>query len=137
VKKILAIAFGIVLMGLGAGIWTYTANHPAPPAASAPVAVVAADYLKAAKAQNCALTRELTLSGTLTWCNDPRMLGYSAVEAPHLVRATTYNPRQWCVDFTMTITESSDETMSAGTEPWSYCFVRTKVGWRLWDQGQG
>jgi len=108
------------------------------PSASTPVAVVAADYLAAAKNHDCGLTRALTApDGTWSWCDDPRLLSYKDVGLPNPVDDNSSPESQHCVDFTMTTTGSSDGTIPVGEEQWSLCFVHEGDGWRVDDQGQG
>lgn len=99
------------------------------PGATAPMSTVADAYLKAAKDEDCGMTRVLTTSHTPAWCDDPRLTSY------RLVGRTGDDGE--CMSYVITTTGSSDRSMNAGSEPWSFCFVQTKDGWRLWDQGQG
>ena len=41
-----------------------------------------------------------------------------------------------CVPFQM-YTHGSSDGMPTGWQPWGLCFVRTRAGWRLYDQRQG
>jgi hypothetical protein len=140
VKRFVALVTAVVLCA-GGGFWIYASINPAPrgpiPAASAPVATVADIYLKAAKDQDCGLTRALTTSNTWAWCTAPQLLNYDKVQAPDFSPARTSGVNEQCVAFMMDITASSDGSMQAGSEPWTYCVVHTSKGWRLWDQGQG
>jgi hypothetical protein len=106
-----------------------------PPVAASPEQV-ARIYLNAAVARHCVLTRELT-TGTWSWCNDPRLLGYRSVSKAYHVPASEAGRSEECVDFVMHTHGSSDGTMPIGWQPWGLCFVRTRAGWRLYDQGQG
>ena len=109
---------------------------PAPPAAASPGQVARA-YLRAAVTGNCTLTTELTLPHTWNWCGDPKLLGYRSVRSPYYVPASEAGRNEECVPFEMYTHGSSDGTMPAGWQPWSLCFVTTRAGWRLFDQGQG
>jgi hypothetical protein len=139
IRKRLLVTGVLALILLTAGLagWRYTVDNPAPPPASASVSTVAAVYLKAAKAQNCGLTRELTIAPEFAWCDDPQMLRYSSVGKPYLNQYDPGDAVNYCVDFILTNTASSDGTMTAGSQPWSLCFVHRNVGWRLLDQGFG
>lgn len=99
------------------------------PGATAPMSTVAAVYVEAAQDEDCGMTRTLTTSHTAAWCNDPHLTTY------HLVGRTGDDGE--CMDYVITTTASSDGSLDAGPKPWSFCFVQTKAGWRLWDQGQG
>jgi len=99
------------------------------PGATAPMSTVADTYLNAAEHEDCGMTRVLTTSHTAAWCDDPHLTSY------RLVGRTGDDGE--CMSYVITTTGSSDGSMNAGTEPWSFCFVQTKAGWRLWDQGQG
>lgn len=110
---------------------------PAPPAAASPERV-ARVYLRAAFTGKCVLTAELTLpQATRNWCNDPKLLNYRSVGSPYRVPASEAGRNEECVAFQMYTHGSSDGSMPTGWQPWSLCFVRTPVGWRLYDQGQG
>ena len=139
-RKTLAVVAAIVLCA-GGGFWVYASLSPAPrgsiPVSSTPVAVVAADYLKAAKSQDCGLTRALTTANTWAWCSAPQLLDYDEVGAPYPSPASESGVDEQCVGFMMVITASDDGSMQAGREPWGFCFVHTNKGWRLWDQGLG
>ena len=108
----------------------------APPAAASPERV-ARDYLRAAYTGNCALTAELTMAKTWSWCDDPKLLHYRSVGNAYAVPASEAGRNEECVDFEMYTQGSSDGTMPPGWQPWSLCFVKTHAGWRLYDQGQG
>lgn len=107
-----------------------------PPVATSPERV-ARVYLRAAFTGNCKLTAELTLPKTWNWCDDPRLLGYRSVRGPDHVPASVAGRDEECVDFEMYTHGSSDGSMQAGWQPWGLCFVKTRVGWRLYDQGVG
>lgn len=107
-----------------------------PPPAASP-GRVARVYLRAAFTGNCELTAELTLSQTRSWCDDPKLLDYRSVGSAYYVPASEAGRNEQCVDFEMYTHGSSDGSMPTGWQPWSLCFVRTRVGWRLYDQGQG
>lgn len=109
---------------------------PVPPAAASPERV-ARVYLRAAVTGNCKLTAELTLPHTRNWCDDPKLLHYRSVRSPDHVPASEAGRDEECVQFEMYTHGSSDGSMPAGWQPWSLCFVKTHVGWRLFDQGQG
>lgn len=98
---------------------------------------VARVYLQAAKAKNCDLTSALTLHNTWSWCSDPRLLDYRSVGSAYAVPASEAGRDEQCVGFEMDTHGSSDGSMPVGWQPWSLCLVRTKAGWRLYDQGQG
>jgi hypothetical protein len=108
----------------------------APPVAASPERV-ARVYLRAAFTGNCELTAELTVSHTWSWCDDPKLLDYRSVGSAHYVPASEAGRNEQCVDFEMYTHGSSDGTMPTGWQPWGLCFVRTRAGWRLYDQGQG
>lgn len=107
-----------------------------PPVTASPERV-ARVYLRAALARDCTLTAELTLPQTWSWCNDPKLLDYRSVRSPEHVPASEAGRNEECVDFEMDTHGSSDGTMPTGWQPWSLCLVKTHVGWRLFDQGQG
>ena len=109
-------------------------DRPLPPA-GASVADVAAAYLDAAVRQDCAFTRALTLGCTHAWCTPPTMTAYRNLEELVLLLKEQAGRDEKCVSFEMTTTESSDGSLTAGTRPWSLCFVSTADGWRLYDQG--
>jgi hypothetical protein len=109
-------------------------DRPLPPA-GATVADVAAVYLDAAVRQDCAFTEALTVGRTLAWCTSPTMTAYRNIEAPVLLPKEQAGRDEQCISFEMTTTESSDGSLTAGTRPWSLCFVSTPDGWRLYDQG--
>jgi hypothetical protein len=108
----------------------------APPSTASPERV-ARVYLRAALAGDCALTAELTLPQTWSWCNDPRLLAYRSVRGPVHVPASQAGRNEECIGFVMDTDGSSDGTMPTGWQPWGLCLVKTHVGWRLVDQGQG
>jgi len=109
---------------------------PAPPASASPrhVALV---YLRAASTGDCTLTARLTTSGTWSWCRDPELLHYRSVGKAYFVPASIAGRNEECVNFEMYTHGSSDGSMPTGWQPWSLCFIRTRAGWRLYDQGQG
>jgi hypothetical protein len=107
-----------------------------PPAAASPERV-ARVYLRAALTGNCKLTAELTLPQTWNWCDDPKLLDYRSVRSPNHVPASEAGRSEECVEFEMYTHGGSDGTMPTGWQPWSLCLVKTRVGWRLFDQGQG
>jgi hypothetical protein len=109
---------------------------PAPPAVASP-GQAARVYLHAAVTGDCELTAELTLPHTWSWCGDPRLLNYRSVGRAYYVPASQAGRNEECVDFEMDTHGSSDGTMPVGWQPWGLCFVRTHVGWRMYDQGQG
>jgi hypothetical protein len=94
-------------------------------------------YLRAAFTGDCNLTARLTLPRTWSWCKDPILLGYRSVQSAQYVPASMAGRNEECVDFEMDTHGSSDGTMPTGWQPWGLCFVKTRVGWRLFDQGQG
>ncbi|XGX78983.1 hypothetical protein LQK93_01781 [Terrabacter sp. BE26] len=99
------------------------------------MADVAKAYLDAAVRQYCAFTEALTVGRTLAWCTSPTMTAYRNIEQPVLLSKEQAGRDEQCVSFEMTSTESSDGSLTAGTRPWSLCFVDTPNGWRLNDQG--
>jgi hypothetical protein len=107
------------------------------PSANASVERVARVYLRAAVAGDCDLTAELTLSHTWSWCSDPKLLAYRSVGRPQFDPASDAGRNEECVNFGMDTDGSSDNTIPSGWAGWGLCFVRTHVGWRLYDQGQG
>lgn len=113
-----------------------TSDISAPPAAASPERVGRL-YLRAAFTGNCGLTTELTLSHTWSWCSDPKLLDYRSVGRAYFVPASEAGRNEECVPFQMYTHGSSDGTMPTGWQPWELCFVRTRAGWRLYDQGQG
>jgi hypothetical protein len=115
---------------------TNASGAPAPPATASPGQVARA-YLSAADTGNCALTAELTTANTWSWCDDPKLLHYRSVGSAQAVPASEAGRNEECVPFEMYTNGSSDGSMPTGWQPWSLCFVRTRTGWRLYDQGQG
>jgi hypothetical protein len=115
---------------------TKASGDPAPPATASPGQVARA-YLSAADTGNCALTAELTTANTWSWCDDPKLLHYRSVGSAQAVPASEAGRNEECVPFEMYTNGSSDGSMPTGWQPWSLCFVRTRAGWRLYDQGQG
>ena len=115
---------------------TKASGDPAPPATASPGQVARA-YLSAADTGNCALTAELTTANTWSWCDDPKLLHYRSVGSAQAVPASEAGRNEECVPFELYTNGSSDGSMPTGWQPWSLCFVRTRVGWRLYDQGQG
>jgi hypothetical protein len=113
-----------------------TSGVSAPPAAASPERVGRL-YLRAAFTGNCGLTADLTLSYTWSWCDDPKLLDYRSVGNAYSVPASEAGRNEECVPFQMYTHGSSDGTMPTGWQPWELCFVRTRAGWRLYDQGQG
>jgi hypothetical protein len=111
-------------------------GDPAPTATASPEQV-ARDYLSAAYTGNCALTAELTMANTWSWCDDPKLLHYRSVGGAQAVSASEAGRNEECVPFEMYTNGSSDGSMPTGWQPWSLCFVKTSAGWRLYDQGQG
>ena len=109
---------------------------PVPPK-TAPPDRVASAYLRAAYAGNCALTAELTMAHTWSWCDDPKLLHYRSVERAQAVSASVAGRNEECVNFEMYTDGSSDGSMPTGWQPWGLCFVWTAAGWRLYDQGTG
>jgi hypothetical protein len=107
-----------------------------PPVAASPERV-ARVYLHAALTSDCKLTAELTLPHTWNWCDDPKLLDYRGVRPPYYVPASNAGRNEECVQFEMYTHGSSDGTMPTGWQPWSLCLVKTRTGWRLFDQGQG
>jgi hypothetical protein len=110
--------------------------EPALPSSASPEQVASA-YLHAAYTGNCALTAELTMAHTWSWCNDPKLLHYRSVESAVAVSASEAGRNEECVNFEMYTDGSSDGSMPTGWQPWGLCFVRTPAGWRLYDQGMG
>ena len=134
--KPFVVAVTIVAGFAAALVLAYVLLNPAAPAprgrvpgATAPMSTVADVYLNAAKHEDCGLTRVLTTSHTTAWCDDPHLISYRLV-------ARTGDDGQ-CMAYEITTTASADGSMDAGSRGWSFCFVQTKAGWRLWDQGQG
>lgn len=115
---------------------TKASSDPAPSATASPGQVARA-YLSAADTGNCALTAELTTANTWSWCDDPKLLHYRSVGGAQAVPASEAGRNEECVPFEMYTNGSSDGSMPTGWQPWSLCFVRTRAGWRLYDQGQG
>jgi hypothetical protein len=113
-----------------------TSGVSAPPPAASPERVGRL-YLRAAFTGNCGLTAELTLSQTWSWCQDPKLLDYRSAGKAYFVPASEAGRNEECVPFEMYTHGSSDGTMPTGWQPWELCFVRTRTGWRLYDQGQG
>jgi hypothetical protein len=114
-----------------------TASGASVPSAAASPEQVARVYLRAAVTGDCRLTAELTLPHTWNWCDDPRLLDYRSVRSPDHVPASEAGRTEECVPFEMDTHGSSDGSMPAGWQPWGLCFVKTPVGWRLFDQGTG
>lgn len=113
-----------------------TSSVSAPPASASPERVGRL-YLRAAFTGNCGLTADLTLSHTWSWCDDPKLLDYRSVGKAYSVPASEAGRNEECVSFQMYTHGSSDGTMPIGWQPWGLCFVWTRAGWRLYDQGQG
>jgi hypothetical protein len=137
VAVVLAVAAsGAVLANQSAAPHGAAPDGAVPPASTS-VASVARIYLKAAKKQDCGLTKALTAetSSTFSWCHDPLLQSYGNVRNP--TPALDMSRAGECVAFTMRTSGSSDRSLPAGTEPWSLCFTRTGAGWRVFDQGQG
>jgi hypothetical protein len=109
---------------------------PVPPVAASP-GQVAGVYLRAAVTGNCELTAELTLPQTWNWCGGPKLLDYRSVGSSYFVPASEAGRDEECVPFEMYTHGTSDGSFPAGWQPWGLCFVKTPVGWRLFDQGQG
>lgn len=106
------------------------------PPPAAPPERIARIYLHAAVTGDCKLTSQLTLTGgTWSWCTDPKLLAYRSVGEAY--RWSSAGRHEECVGFQMATHGSSDGTMPVGWQPWELCFVRTRAGWRLNDQGQG
>jgi hypothetical protein len=116
---------------------TKASGGPAIPPATASPEQVARAYLSAAYAGNCALTAELTMAHTWSWCDDPKLLHYRSVRTAQAVPASAAGRNEECVPFEMYTNGSSDGSMPTGWQPWNLCLVRTSAGWRLYDQGQG
>jgi hypothetical protein len=136
-----AVRWGLSLLLAGgmaacSGSSTSGATAPMPPRSASP-ARVARIYLQAAKATNCSLTAALTLNHTWSWCRDPRLLDYKSVGSALFVPASMAGRDEQCVEFEMDTHGSSDGSMPVGGQPWGLCLVKTNVGWRLYDQGQG
>jgi hypothetical protein len=140
-RLIRAIACTLILVSaasaLAACSGTFKASGGSVPPAAAPPQRVAQVYLRAAFTGDCRLTAELTTSGTWSWCNDPKLLSYRSVGNAHHVRAPEAGRNEECVSFEMDTHGSLDGSMPTGWQPWSLCFVKTRAGWRLYDQGQG
>ena len=107
-----------------------------PPVAASPEQV-ARVYLRAAHAGDCTLTAALTPPHTWSWCSNPKLLDYRSVEGPEHVPASEAGRNEECVGFWVYTDGSSDGSMPVGWQPWSLCFAKTHVGWRVYDQGQG
>lgn len=136
-KVVLALTLVSLAAGLAACSGTSKGSGgSAPPTAASPERV-ARVYLRAASSGNCALTVDLTTSMTWSWCSDPRLLRYRSVGRAYHVPASEAGRNEECVNFEMYTHGSSDGTMPTGWAPWGLCFVRTAVGWRLYDQGEG
>lgn len=110
---------------------------PVPPPPGASPERVARAYLRAAYTGDCALTAELTMAHTWSWCADPKLLHFRSVGAAFFAPASEAGRNEECVPFEMYTDGSSDGSMPTGWQPWSLCFVSTHAGWRLYDQGQG
>jgi len=108
----------------------------APPVAASPEQV-ARVYLHAAFSGDCTLTAALTLPHTWSWCSNPKLLDYRSVKRPGYVPASEAGRNEECVGFWMDTRGSQDGSLPAGWQPWSLCLVKTHVGWRVYDQGQG
>jgi hypothetical protein len=65
------------------------------------------------------------------------LLGYRSVGKAYFVPASEVGRNEECVPFHMYTHGSSDGTIPTGWQPWQLCLVRTRAGWRLYDQGQG
>jgi hypothetical protein len=139
VKKLLVCAAAVALVVVGGAVVLAnqsTAPREAVPPASTSVASVARIYLRAAKGQDCGMTKALTLaSSTFSWCHDPLLQSYGNVRSP--TPALGMMRTGECIDFTMRTSGSSDGSLPRGTEPWGLCFTHTRAGWRVFDQGEG
>jgi hypothetical protein len=134
VRALMLACIVVLLAACSAG--TKASGDPAPPATASPEQV-ARVYLTAADTGNCALTAELTMANTRSWCDDPKLLHYRSVGSAQAVPASEAGRNEECVPFEMYTNGSSDGSMPTGWQPWSLCFVMTRAGWRLYDQGQG
>ena len=114
------------------------------PAPDTSVEVMTKTYLRAAKDHDCALTRLLTTPNTFAWCGagthgwfdgDPELQSYRDVGKPELVTKGVAGHAQECVQ--STIVQRRMSGADPGELSWSWCWVRTANGWRLWEQGQG
>jgi hypothetical protein len=56
---------------------------------------------------------------------------------PYRVAASEAGRGEECVSFEMYPHGSADGTKPTGWQPSGLCFVKTPVGWRLYNQGQG
>src|SRR5215470_9892934 len=88
----------VVLAACSAG--SKTSGDPAPTSAASPERVASA-YLRAAYTGNCALTAELTMAHTWSWCNDPKLLHYRSVGSAYAVSASMAGRNEECVSFEM------------------------------------
>ena len=133
-----AAALALVVAGGGVVLANQSAApREAVPPASTSVSAVARIYLRAAKGQDCGMTKALTLesSNTFSWCHDPLLQSYGNVGGP--TPALYMSRTGECIDFTMRTSGSSDGSLPRGTQPWSLCFTHTRAGWRVFDQGEG
>jgi hypothetical protein len=126
----------LVSVLVACSITSKASGVPVPPVAASP-GQVAGVYLRAAVTGNCQLTAELTLPNTWNWCGGPQLLDYRSVRSPYYVPASEAGRNEECVPFEMYTHGTSDHSLPAGWQPWGLCFVKTPVGWRLFDQGMG
>ena len=131
-----ALAIAGLLGGLAVGADVLLNEGPLAPAPRGPVPGVdatlsstAQTYMEAAKRNDCGMTRALTTSNTTAWCDGAKLISYTFL-------ARTGDDGE-CMAYRITTDRGLDGTDNGGTEPWSFCYRHTKVGWRLWDQGQG
>lgn len=100
-------------------------------------------YLQGAEHGDCILTRRLTTAHTGSWCaapftwlnGEPELVSHRGVGKAESVSEGVADRNQVCVASTIDQRGMSGE--EPGTMSWSWCWIRTADGWRLWDQGQG
>lgn len=141
-----AAAAAVLLTGAGAWHWSTSGPSEVPagpvPGPTTSLTDTALTYLHAATTGDCAMTKALTAPRpadvrAFAWCTDPTMLNFRDVSKPTGIPASEAGANAEVINFTMTTTESSDHSLSAGTQPWGLEFIRTPAGWRVYDQGTG
>ncbi len=92
--------------------------------------------LAAAKKGDCALTKQLTLSRTLAWCDDPKLVDYRNVHPLDGMQTPgPGSPAVRAITLEINTAGSSDGSLPAGWMPWTFLFTQGPDGWRLYDQG--
>lgn len=128
----LAVAIGTL------GVLALTScSSPGLPPKTASVETVAKAYLAAAKSKNCSTTKALTASDVFSWCSNPRLISYKVTGKSYVAPGQEGVRPQTCIPTELKSKGTDESVTFNGTHPWNFCFVKTKDGWRVWDQGQG